>query len=326
MKPLIVFALLVAIATATSFGGSEFHLHLNTKNPAANLVVRGLVSRYIEEMSLQGNQHNIGVHLHLDDLTGEEIENFDILDDILGGIKKGFDVTVDGIKKGVNVTVDGIVKGVNVTVDGIVKGANVTVDGIAKGVNVTVDGIKKGFNATVDGLKTGVDHVHKGFSIVEEGIIVAIKQTEKAFKIVKNEIENLKLPFINIPKLIQPIINIGKLATRIIPCGVALKNAIPPLFNFAKAAVTGNAAKSVESLMALLEYMPDISEKCTGSPFTIPPNFMNKAQCIADIVALATMVGQLILAPENVIATYHNIKGLVDLIPNTIADCTGAFQ
>ena len=292
MKSIVVFALFVAIATATSYGDREFHLHLNLKNTASNFVVRNLISRYIDQVAHQTNQNDIGLHLHVDDMTEEELELFGF-GDIIGGIKKGVEVVGKGVQKGVQEVGKGVQKGVEV---------------IGKGV------------------QQGTKEVGKGFSIVGQGIGVAIKETEKAFNTVKREIESIKLPKINIPKLIEITINIAKLAVKLIPCGMALKKAAPAFFSFAKAAVAGSAASAVQSLMSMLQYMPEITEKCVGKPFNIPPNIMSKVQCAADIVGLAAIVGQLILAPEQVIATINNITSLVDLVPRTIADCTGAFK
>ena len=292
MKFIVVFALFVAIATATSYGDREFHLHLNLKNTASNFVVRNLISRYIDQVAHQTNQNDIGLHLHVDDMTEEELELFGF-GDIIKGIKKGAEVVGKGVQKGVQEVGKGIQKGVKE---------------VGKGIN------------------KGVQEIGKGFNIVGQGINIAIKQTEKAFNNVKRDIEKIILPKINIPKLIQPIINIAKLVVKLIPCGMALKKAAPAFFSFAKAAVAGSAAGAVQSLMSMLQYMPEITEKCVGRAFKIPPNIMSKVQCAADIVGLAAIVGQLILAPEHVIATVNSIVSLVDLIPRTISDCTGAFK
>ena len=107
---------------------------------------------------------------------------------------------------------------------------------------------------------------------------------------------------------------------------MALKKAVPFLFNFAKAAVAGSSADAVQSLLSMLQYMPEITEKCVGKLFSIPPSTMNKIQCAADIVGLAAIVGELILAPEEVLATKNIVVILADLVPQTIADCTGAFE
>ena len=281
MKFIVVFALFVAIATATPFGDREFHLHLNLKNTDSNSAVRNLISRYIDQVAHQTNQHDVELHLHVDDMTDEELEAFGF-GDIIKGIKKGAEVVGKGVQKGVKE--------------------------VGKGIN------------------KGVQEIGKGFNIVGQGINIAIKQTEKAFNNVKRDIEKIILPKINIPKLIQPIINIAKLVVKLIPCGMALKKAAPAFFSFAKAAVAGSAAGAVQSLMSMLQYMPEITEKCVGRAFKIPPNIMSKVQCAADIVGLAAIVGQLILAPEHVIATVNSIVSLVDLIPRTISDCTGAFK
>jgi len=276
----VVFAILLAIATSSSFADTGLHFHVNVKNTAANLAVRGLISRQIESMIHDDQQHHVDLHLHFDGMTDEEIENFSF-GDIIGGIKKGVEEVKKGVQKGV--------------------------DGVKKGVEVVGKGVKKGFDITT------------------QGINIALKKTDEAFHHVKKEIEKLKLPLIKIPKLIEPIINISKLASKLIPCGMAFKKAAPALFKFAKAAVTNSAADAVEALLGILQYLPDITEKCIGKTFKIPPNVMNKIQCVADIVALAAIVGQFILAPENIIATVSNLTSLIDLIPRTISDCTGAF-
>ena len=303
MKSIVIFALFVAIATATSYGDREFHLHLNLKNTASNFVVRSLISRYIDQVAHQTNQHDVELHLHVDDMTDEELELFGF-GDIFGGIKKGFEEVGKNIQKGVQEVGKGI----------------------QQGVQEVGKGIQQGVQNIGNGVQQGVQNVGKGFNIITQGINIAIKETEKAFNNVKRDIETIILPKINIPKLIEITINIAKLAVKLIPCGMALKKAAPAFFSFAKAAVAGSAAGAVQSLMSMLQYMPEISEKCIGRAFNIPPNIMNKIQCAADIVGLAAIVGQLILAPEQVIATVNSIISLIDLVPKTIADCTGAFK
>lgn len=109
MRIVIILVLLVAIAAAsTSFGDREFHLHPNLKNTTSNLVVRSLISRYIDKLAHQTNQHDINLHLYADGMTDEELEAFS-LGDIFGGNKKevdnpdnrrrpaGFHIEYDGI-------------------------------------------------------------------------------------------------------------------------------------------------------------------------------------------------------------------------------------
>ena len=166
----------------------------------------------------------------------------------------------------------------------------------------------------------------KGFDILKQGIDIAINKAAGAFNKVKNEISHIRLPPIKIPKLVLPVINIAKVASRMVPCAMKLKSILPNLFNFAKAASANNASQAVKELLAMLRYMPDISSKCINKPFKIPPKVMSKIQCGADITALAAIVGQFILAPENVIGNINGIRSMIDLIPTTISDCTGAFK
>ena len=303
MKSVVIFALFVAIATAATSGDHEFHLHLNLKNTASNSVVRTLISRYVDKVAHQTNQHDVELHLHVDDMTDEELELFGF-GDIFGGIKKGIQTVAKGVTTG----------------------ANAVAKGVTTGANAVAKGATTGANAVAQGVQQGVKQAGKGFSIVGQAIGVAIQETEKAFNHVKKDIETIILPKINIPKLIEITINIAKLAVKLIPCGMAIKKAAPAFFNFAKSAAAGSAGPAVQSLMSMLQYMPEITEKCVGKPFNIPSKIMSKVQCAADIVGLAAVVGQLILAPENVIASVNGITSLVTLIPNTISDCTGAFQ
>ena len=325
MKSVVIFALFVAIATAATSGDHEFHLHLNLKNTASNSVVRTLISRYVDKVAHQTNQHDVELHLHVDDMTDEELELFGF-GDIFGGIKKGIQTVAKGVTTGAKAVAKGVTTGAQTVAKGVTTGANAVAKGVTTGANAVAKGATTGANAVAQGVQQGVKQAGKGFSIVGQAIGVAIQETEKAFNHVKKDIETIILPKINIPKLIEITINVAKLAVKLIPCGMAIKKAAPAFFNFAKSAAAGSAGPAVQSLMSMLQYMPEITEKCVGKPFNIPSKIMSKVQCAADIVGLAAVVGQLILAPENIIASVNGITSLVTLIPNTISDCTGAFQ
>jgi phage-related minor tail protein len=186
--------------------------------------------------------------------------------------------------------------------------------------------IKNVVDKAKDGIGKAIDGVQKGFDITKSGINVAISKSQDAFNKVKNEIQSIRLPPINIPNLVEPIINIAKIAVRLIPCALTLKKAIPNMIGFAKAAAANSAAEAVRQLLGLLQYMPEITEKCLNKVFTIPPKVMSKIQCGADIVALAAIVIQFIVFPENVIGNIQGLQSMIELIPATISDCTGAFN
>ena len=168
--------------------------------------------------------------------------------------------------------------------------------------------------------------VVNGFNILTQGIQVAINRAGEGFNRIRGELSKIALPKINFPSLVEPIIQIAKVASNMIPCAQTLKNALPNLMGFARAAAANNAAEAVRQLISMLTYMPDISSKCLNKAFSIPPKVMSKIQCGADIVGLAAVVAQFIVSPANLIGTINGLRSMIELIPVTIADCTGAFK
>lgn len=168
--------------------------------------------------------------------------------------------------------------------------------------------------------------VTKGFNILKQGIQVAMDKAKTAFDKVKSDISKIQLPKINLPAVIATTIKIAEIASKLIPCATTLKNVLPNLIGFAKAAAANSAGEAVQQLLAMLRYMPEITDKCLNKPFNIPPNVMSKIQCGADIVALAAIVAQFIMAPANIIGNINGLKSMIELIPTTISDCTGAFK
>lgn len=181
-------------------------------------------------------------------------------------------------------------------------------------------------NKVKDGVNTVVDGIKKGFDVTKQGIDVAIRGSESAFNKVKNEIQSIHLPQINIPNLVEPVINIAKIASNLVPCALTLKKILPNMIGFAKAAGANNAGECVRQLITMLPNLPEITQKCLNKPFNIPPKVMSKIQCGADIVALAAIVTQFIVLPENVLGNLNGLKSMIELIPQTISDCTGAFN
>ena len=171
-----------------------------------------------------------------------------------------------------------------------------------------------------------IDDIVSGFSILKQGIEIAVRKTGDAFNKVKGELSKITLPKINLPAVIATTIKIAEIAQSLVPCANTLKQVLPHLIGFAKAAAANAAGEAVKNLLNMLTYMPDITSKCINKPFTIPPKVMSKIQCGADIVALAAIVTQFIMAPANIIHNISGLKSMIELIPTTYADCTGAFQ
>eukprot|EP00331_Platyophrya_macrostoma_P005523 CAMPEP_0176411248 /NCGR_PEP_ID=MMETSP0127-20121128/3504_1 /TAXON_ID=938130 /ORGANISM="Platyophrya macrostoma, Strain WH" /LENGTH=277 /DNA_ID=CAMNT_0017790829 /DNA_START=13 /DNA_END=849 /DNA_ORIENTATION=+ len=171
-----------------------------------------------------------------------------------------------------------------------------------------------------------IDDAEKGFDITKHEIDFAIKACEYAFNAVKHKIENIKLPYIDLPALVEPIIKVVEIIENLIPCAKTLQSALPKMIAFAKATAAEDTAGAVKNLLDFLHLMPDISQKCLKKPFTIPANAMNRIQCAADIVGLTADVVQFVVTPEDIIHDIYSLGHMIDFIPQTISDCTGAFN
>jgi len=307
MKTLLIAALLVTVAVAAA--SDNFHVHLHMDKPITDKRFGGFVNRMVESML---DTRGVEVHFHVPSGNDEiEFGFFDKIKDI--GKAIGGEIADIGKKVGEEIVDAGKKAG-----DGIVDVGKKIGDGV---VDV---GTKAGDGIVDVGKKIG-DGVVKGFDVTKDGINVAIRETENAFNKVKNEISSIKLPHITIPELIEKIIQIVDIIERLIPCAQSLQKAMPFMISFAKSAAAEDAAGAVLALLSMLQFMPDITEKCVGQPFSIPKETMDKIQCAADIVALTAIVVQFVVFPENVIGNMNGLKSMIEMIPRTISDCTGAF-
>jgi len=153
-----------------------------------------------------------------------------------------------------------------------------------------------------------------------------IQKAKEGFEKVKHKIASIHLPHISLPELKQTIIDLSKVASHLLGCAQVLQKVIPNMILFAKAAATSNSVEAVDQILKILTYMPDISSKCLGQNFDIPKNIMDEIQCATDIAALAGRIGQFVLAPTTIISNLGGLKDMIDLIPKTTSDCTGAFN
>lgn len=189
--------------------------------------------------------------------------------------------------------------------------------------------IKGGFQKVEAGIDRvmdmGSEGMKKGMSMTIRGIegMIGKERLENALK----KLDNIHLPaFFKYPMPdVLPEIDTTKFHSGMIPCILSLKSALPGLADFARAAAKNKVSDAVTALMGILKYMPDVSGKCIGKKFEIPPGVMNKTNCIADVVELGKIVSQLAIIPENVISDFFGIKRMIHLVPQSISECTGAL-
>ena len=294
MKSIVVATILVAFVLFSAAAATEkLHYHLHFTKSDSSSRIQSIISALITSLSQQGHD-NVELHIHFDGHRNDssESELRDLGDeDLMSQLRNEVDKVKEDIDKSLQ--------------------------------DLKINDTKEIKEDPQSISEIGINHMKKGIAYSQLNIHNAIQKTQDAFDQVKEQIRSIRLPQITIPKLVEPIISISKLTVKLIPCGISLQKAIPSLLAFAKAASVNNAAEAVQQLFGVLKFMPEIFEKCIRKIFSIPTDTMNTEQCAADIVGLTAIFGQFILAPENVIMTASNLHTLVELVPKTIADCTG---